>query len=197
MDGQTVLVEAVEKGPHDDAVLKALRAVRGKPTEGPTNWRIGVRNEAGEIYRVIYLSNMEEAVALSERLERIGFIDELPQDSQFIPGCDTTFRQKWAIGQEAPELPGPRLFWHLGKVLFNTGGVLLLVGLIAQVSLLFRAAAAQGKLQTVMTLSSAYPNLPTGWIPESWVSFAACAVILIIGWLLLVESERAMKSPAP
>lgn len=187
-------MDAVPKGTRDDAVLKALRSVCRTPVDGPTNWRIGVRNEDGEIYRVIYLSNMQEAVALSDRLERLGFIDEMPQDSQFIPGCDTTFRQKWAIGEEPADAAAPRLFWHIGKVLFNVGGALLLIGLIGQVTLLFRVAAAQGRVLADMTLASAYPNLPTWWIPESWVSFAACTVVLIIGWLLLVESERALKT---
>jgi len=196
MDQRTVLVKDVNKGPFDEAVLKALRSVCRAPLEGPTDWRIGVRNESGEVYRVIYLSSMEEAAAFSERLEHIGFIDELPQDSQFIPGCDTTFRQKWEIGEAPPDPMGSRLFWHIGKVLFNAGGALMLVGLVAQVSLLFRAAASHGRLRADLTLAMAYPDLPTAWIPESWVSFAACGVILIIGWLLLVESERAMKPPA-
>jgi hypothetical protein len=54
---------------------------------------IGVRNEAGEIYRLIGASKLNSFMNASEELLDLGLIDELEDREEQKEGCDAIFSE--------------------------------------------------------------------------------------------------------
>lgn len=54
---------------------------------------IGVRNEAGEIYRLIGASKLNSFMNASEELLDLGLIDELEEREEQKEGCDAIFSE--------------------------------------------------------------------------------------------------------
>lgn len=70
-------VKGTAASPKDLALLAALMTtgVAGQP--GGTKWRIAVRNEIGQVYRVVIVEGQGQAKSLATLLHDLGF-EEMP-----------------------------------------------------------------------------------------------------------------------
>lgn len=74
----------------------------------------------------------------------------------------------------------------LGHALINGAGLLLLIGVIAQVAVaaVSGVMTLAGGASHVASLAQIYPELPTWWIPEGPLGYVLCAVTLGVGIVL-------------
>lgn len=86
---QTKLIEGVSLRSNDDKVLAA--ANKGARDGGGNTMVIGVRNEAGQIYRGIETVGMGEFMAVVGALHDLGLTDELADAFDMREGCDAIF----------------------------------------------------------------------------------------------------------
>ena len=87
---QIGLVKGVTPHSKDDADLKTLVAAKRKlGGSGPSI--IGIKNEAGVIYRYGTVTGMSQEMYLSDRLEDLGFSDESVLDRKMPKGVWNTF----------------------------------------------------------------------------------------------------------
>jgi hypothetical protein len=54
---------------------------------------IGIRNEAGEIYRLIGATKLNSFMNAVEELFELGLVDELQDTERVLDGCDAIFSQ--------------------------------------------------------------------------------------------------------
>jgi len=54
--------------------------------------RIGIRNECGELYRLIGTSNTSEFLMIVERLQELGFADEIAGERKPVRHCHAILR---------------------------------------------------------------------------------------------------------
>jgi len=87
-------LEATNVGEEDEKVLNALSATMKKDIEGSTAFTAGIRNSEGIVYREVTLYGLNQAMGFANRMDKAGFIDEMPDDGGQIDGYDTTFRLK-------------------------------------------------------------------------------------------------------
>lgn len=66
------------RAPHarDHDVIRALLSV-AIPGGTGTEFLVGIRNEAGDVYRLVRLYGLAEKVNFARKLAELGFIDEL------------------------------------------------------------------------------------------------------------------------
>lgn len=72
---KTELVDGVPLGNADAEVLKVLKRIRD-PLGGDAK-KVGFKNEDGVIYRTAILAGTHQLLSLSNRVEPLGFSDEL------------------------------------------------------------------------------------------------------------------------
>lgn len=80
-------------GEKDEKVLKAIETTQKRDIEGSARFTAGIRNGTGLVYRVVTLYGLSQAIGFADRMTKIGFVDEMPDDGRMIEGLDTTFRQ--------------------------------------------------------------------------------------------------------
>lgn len=79
----------------DDARLVAL--IRELPATGSPRcevFRMGVLNEAGELYREVRLSGEYEAVLFTARMNAGGFIRQTPTEAQLAESFESVFAKR-------------------------------------------------------------------------------------------------------
>ena len=82
----------------------------------------------------------------------------------------------------------------LGKIVFLAGAILILGAVFARAGLVAaNAERAEAKLPVLRTLAEAFPQYPTGLVPEGRVGFAISAVLVLAGMGLIVLAELAAK----
>lgn len=82
----------------------------------------------------------------------------------------------------------------IGKALFLAGSILIVGAVFARAGLVnTNAERAQAKLPPVRTLAEAYPQYPTGLVPEGPMGFAIAAVLVLAGMAVTSAAEKAAK----
>lgn len=70
-----------------------IAAAQGGWDHGLRAWSVGIRNEAGDVYRRVFADDLGEYVKVCEALKRAGFTDDL-EDARPVGGFDSIFRQR-------------------------------------------------------------------------------------------------------
>lgn len=88
---QTKTIPGVPARQDDQAIIKAIEAEADAEGGGNTMC-IGIRNEAGQIYRAISTEGLGEFMAIVGALLDRGMVDELADEYEMREGCDAIFR---------------------------------------------------------------------------------------------------------
>ena len=88
----------------------------------------------------------------------------------------------------------PRRAVVAGKALFLVGAILILGAVFARAGLMgINGERAQARLPAIPTLAEAYPQYPTGLVPEGPLGFSISALLVLAGMGLIVLAEDAAK----
>ena len=88
----------------------------------------------------------------------------------------------------------PRQALVLGKTLFAAGCILVLGAAFARAGLAnTNEARAQANQPPLHSLAEAYPQYPTGLVPEGPVGYGIAAALVLAGMGLTLLAEKAMK----
>ena len=88
----------------------------------------------------------------------------------------------------------PKRALVLGKALLLAGSILIVGAVFARAGLMkTNAERAEAKLPPLHTLAEAYPQYPTGLVPEGPVGFGIAAVLVLVGTGLIHLAERTGK----
>lgn len=75
----------------DDAAIVAALTAHGDPSGGGNVMRIGIRNEAGAIYRAVETTGMGDFMGCVNALLDLGLTDELADSTSMREGMDAIF----------------------------------------------------------------------------------------------------------
>lgn len=89
----TKLLDGKKPRADDEEILAVVRYKPNARHEG-TAMMIGIRNEAGEIYRGIRTHGLQEFLRVTERLAGAGFVDELADVDGMRERCDAIFSKR-------------------------------------------------------------------------------------------------------
>ncbi|WP_313605800.1 hypothetical protein [Comamonas jiangduensis] len=80
----------------DDSRFMAAIETTFKRALGATNvtYRAGIRNESGVIYREVVMDSLDQLPALTNRLRKLGLIEEMDEEGCMVDGYDVTYRFK-------------------------------------------------------------------------------------------------------
>jgi hypothetical protein len=83
----------------------------------------------------------------------------------------------------------------LGYALVNGAGLLLCIGVIAQVAVaaVSGVMTLAGGASHVTSLAQIYPELPTWWIPEGPLGYVLCAATLGVGLVLTNVASKFQR----
>ncbi|MET0962172.1 MAG: hypothetical protein ABWY05_05045 [Noviherbaspirillum sp.] len=85
----TTLIEGKQRAEYDAAVLKAMTlAPPALQSVSAERLLVGIRNEQGDVYRVIRISGLGNFLALIGKLRELGFSDEFAEASGDKEGFD-------------------------------------------------------------------------------------------------------------
>lgn len=75
----TALIEGMQPSRFDRELLQDIEFI-GVPRQADSNeaWLIGIRDEHGDVYRVIDMAGRSNATYLIEKLRELGYWDEAP-----------------------------------------------------------------------------------------------------------------------
>lgn len=102
---RTELLPGIPLSKADGRVLRALLQI-ALPSPAGTEFRVAVKNEAGEIYRLIKLYGLKEKANFEEAMRGAGFDDERAVLRANITGYDCVYRNERAAlkkGEGRPE----------------------------------------------------------------------------------------------
>lgn len=86
---ETKLIDGKNVRANDEKILTTLKK---NARDGCGNTMcIGIRNDAGQIYRAVRTTGMREFIAVVDGLLAIGLTDELADVSGMREGCDAIF----------------------------------------------------------------------------------------------------------
>lgn len=74
----------------DEDILGAIARARSEASKGPTTV-IGIRNAEGRVYRLVHAVGAAESLALADRLEQLGLVDDPHEFDKAREGCDSIF----------------------------------------------------------------------------------------------------------
>lgn len=86
----TKLRKGVDVPDYDEKVLRALNSKARK--DSGNVMVIGIRNPAGNIYRIVKTKGLSEFIGIVGELQRLDLTDELADIHQMVKGCDAIFR---------------------------------------------------------------------------------------------------------
>jgi len=86
----TVRLQGVAPASFDADVIDAISLARRSRGPGPTTV-IGIRNPSGQVYRLVQAVGVAESLAVADRLERLGLIDDPNELDKAREGCDSIF----------------------------------------------------------------------------------------------------------
>jgi hypothetical protein len=82
----------------------------------------------------------------------------------------------------------------LGKAVFLVGSILVVGAVFARAGLgNLNAHRAETQLPVLRTLAEAYPQYPTGVVPEGPIGFGIAAVLVLAGLAVILLAEQAAK----
>lgn len=91
---KTTLLEGKTPAEFDKHIIGNLLLDQATPDEvREEKLIVGVRNEAGEIYRLIGATKHNSFMNAVEELFDLGLTDELQDSDDTVEGCDAIFRQ--------------------------------------------------------------------------------------------------------
>lgn len=89
---RTKLLDGAAPRANDQQILAAIEAETASEFGGGgVDYIIGIRNEAGAIYRGVAAEGFGEYVGICERLKTFGLKDEIPGEAPPREGCDSIF----------------------------------------------------------------------------------------------------------
>lgn len=98
---RTKVIKGVAPLANDEEILAAIQG-EAKPQLGGKVMVVGIRNDAGIIYRSIHTAGLTEFLGVVEVLGDLELVDELEFETEMREGCDAIFRPF----DEAKDLPG-------------------------------------------------------------------------------------------
>jgi hypothetical protein len=75
----TTVIEGKQVAEYDSVVLDAMNLIQPTPHVSLERLLVGIKNEQGNVYRVIRVSGLGNFLALIEKLRDLGFTDELAE----------------------------------------------------------------------------------------------------------------------
>jgi hypothetical protein len=84
-------VEGTSPSVKDLCLLAALLANGATGGPGGTRWRIAVRNEAGQVYRVVLIEGQGQARSLAALLNDLGFVERPGPEAALMFDCVATY----------------------------------------------------------------------------------------------------------
>lgn len=88
----------------------------------------------------------------------------------------------------------PQAALVIGKIVFLAGAILVVAAVFGRAQLLgANDERARAKLPPVHTLAQAYPQYPTGIVPEGPVGFAVAALLTLVGMAVTVVASDEVK----
>lgn len=81
--------------PSDDSKVLAEIEATFRRALGDTDstYRMGIRNSDGIVYRQVAVNSFEQLAAITNRLHKLGFTQEMDEGGGMIDGYDATFRR--------------------------------------------------------------------------------------------------------
>ena len=86
----TVRLPGVTPASFDADIVAAISLARTSGGQGTTTV-IGIRNASGKVYRVVHAVGVAESLAVADRLERLGLVDDPNEFDKAREGCDSIF----------------------------------------------------------------------------------------------------------
>ena len=91
MSGHTRLIEDATVREDDEELLRVITQALAASIEGVTMFQIAIANEAGHPYRYVEVYGLNQLVRVNEALQRMGFVDQAPNDGGKVRGYDSLF----------------------------------------------------------------------------------------------------------
>lgn len=99
----TVRLQGVAPASFDDDLMAAISRAHASGSRGPTTV-IGIRNTSGQVYRLVHAVGVAESLAVADRLERLGLVDDPNEFDKARQGCDSIFAvPSWHPSQSGGE----------------------------------------------------------------------------------------------
>ena len=86
----TVRLQGVTPASFDADIVAAISLAHARGGSGTTSV-IGIRNAAGKVYRLVHAVGVAESLAVADRLERLGLVDDPNDFDKAREGCDSIF----------------------------------------------------------------------------------------------------------
>ena len=86
----TVRLPGVTPASFDADIVAAISLAHATGSRGTTTV-IGIRNAAGKVYRLVHAAGVAESLAVADRLERLGLVDDRNEFDKAREGCDSIF----------------------------------------------------------------------------------------------------------
>lgn len=100
------LIVGVEPGARDADIVQAYIRCQREHADGGVQWRFGVRNARGLLYRQGVFTSFESAMAFADRMEDFGYVLEPESRATTQAGLHVVYAP--ALAQRAaPALAGP------------------------------------------------------------------------------------------
>jgi hypothetical protein len=99
---RTQTVEGVSPADNDAQIVAAIARASRPAAQGPTTV-VGIRNLAGQVYRIVHAVGAAESLALANNLEELGLVDDCLESHKVREGCDSIYGvPSWHPSQPAP-----------------------------------------------------------------------------------------------
>ena len=85
---RTWLMADIQRLPHDDVIAHAIERERYSAEGQPQC--VGIRNRAGQIYRLVHVQGMGQRIRIIRLFQKLGFVEE--DFGSPVEGCCATFR---------------------------------------------------------------------------------------------------------
>lgn len=88
---QTKLIQGTAPRADDKAIKALIKAETDPYGGGPGTMVVGIRNDAGQLYRTIETSGMGEYMRVIASLQALGLRDEVASGERMRESCDSIF----------------------------------------------------------------------------------------------------------
>ena len=94
MSKSTHLIPKTTVRADDAEVLKAIQTTFDRALSTAfTDFRLGVRNEAGIVYREVTLDSLDQFAAFAHSLRKLGFTEQMDEDCGMFGGFDAAYQK--------------------------------------------------------------------------------------------------------
>ncbi|MBP0633684.1 hypothetical protein [Cupriavidus sp. AcVe19-1a] len=103
MSLKTFLLHGIDRPAFDPAIVKALELQRVDLRTVHRQWmQIGIRNDAGQVYRLIGVPGGSAWHGALNTMLGLGFVDELSDSRKSKEGCDAIFSRTGSASCDIP-----------------------------------------------------------------------------------------------